>query len=124
MRKELKSVSLLLLLILFSSPAFAVSTRYWVATANATWSNMANWSGAPSGPPGASVPVAGDLVYFDGGSNKTCTLDNNISIGRIETTSYTGQIIQSTKTLTVTGNAVFAGGTFTGSTSAAITISG
>ncbi|MFO7669158.1 MAG: hypothetical protein R6W31_05835 [Bacteroidales bacterium] len=46
------------------------ANRYSVATGN--WNETATWSATPGGPPGASVPLAGDVVYI--GSNHSITV--------------------------------------------------
>ncbi len=45
--------------------------RYSVATGN--WNNVATWSATSGGAPGASVPVAGDNVFIEGGFTVTTT---------------------------------------------------
>lgn len=69
-----------------------MASRYWVG-GTGTWStgNTANWSATSGGASGASVPVAGDDVYFDGNSGVgTITLNYSPTIQSFDHTGYAG----------------------------------
>ena len=53
------------------------------AVENGNWSNVATWDG------GASLPTQGDIVHADG---KAVTIDQNIVVGSIRTTTRSGGI--------------------------------
>ena len=67
---------LLFLVITFNTNA---ATRW--AVANGNWSAVGTWDG------GVAVPTAGDVVYADG---KTVTINQNITVGSINTTQRVG----------------------------------
>ena len=62
-----------------------MADRYWVG-GNGTWNstNTANWSSTSGGSGGASVPTAGDNVYFDDSSYAAdllvVTVSGNVAI--------------------------------------------
>jgi len=104
------------------------ATRYSVNTGN--WGSTSTWSATSGGSGGASVPVAGDIVYIEG--NKTVTVAANaacssvsiatgstLSVGGVNltvsgTTTVSGTLIctssMGTKTM---GNVIMSGGTWT-----------
>ncbi len=51
----------------------ASSSRYSVATGS--WNSTTTWSATSKGTPGASVPIAGDLVFIEYGNSVTITAD-------------------------------------------------
>ena len=63
------------LAVFFMHTAFTLSAadRYSVTSGN--WNATSTWSASSGGPPGASVPVAGDDVYIE--SNHTITVTAN-----------------------------------------------
>ena len=75
---------------LFSINIYSAN-RYWVANAASNWNNTANWSTVNGGLGGASVPVAGDFVYFNNNGLGNCTLDVNAGFDGINiNVAYTG----------------------------------
>lgn len=73
--------------------------RYSVATGN--WNSTGTWSATPTGASGASVPVAGDVVYIQG--NKTVTITANATCTTLNIAS--GSILSvGAFSLTVSGN--------------------
>lgn len=97
-----------------------MASRYWVGGGSSTsWSatGNTNWSATSGGAGNASVPVAGDNIFFDASSGVgTSVADINASFGSIDCTGYAG-------TLNITVTAV----TFTGATvtlSAGMTLGG
>jgi len=66
--------------------------RYWVANAAGNWNNTANWSTSSGGVGGASVPVAGNFVFFNANGLGNCTLDVAANFDGINTSNYTGVI--------------------------------
>jgi hypothetical protein len=116
----------LFLLIIFSNSLLAAN-RFWVGILPGNWNNTLNWSATSGGLGGVSVPVAGDIVFFDGGlglSVGNCTINVPVSITSLTVSSgYTGTIIQGGNTIAISTTASFGGGAFTGG-SANITITG
>jgi fibronectin-binding autotransporter adhesin len=105
-------LSILCISLTFQSHA---ANRFWVASAGSNWNNTANWSNVSGGAGGFSVPVAGDLVSFDGAGLGNCTIDIAVSVQTLTVNAtYTGTISQGANTISTTGAATFAGGTFTG----------
>ncbi len=99
-----------------------MQARFWVAAGASNWNNIANWSAATGGVGGASVPLVGDDVNFDGGGLGSCTIDIPVSIRSITVAAlYTGTITQGANSITTVNAASFSGGIFTGG-SANITI--
>lgn len=117
------SIAVILLLVTISN-CFSAD-RYWIAGTTANWNNTANWSTTSGGAGGASVPGSGDVAKFDGNGTGNCTIDAAVNVAGIDVQAgYTGIISQGANTITIgTSNAVFAGGTFTGGSSA-ITLNG
>jgi hypothetical protein len=72
------------------------------------WSDGGNWSLG-------MMPEANDTVTIDGTSSKPITIDVDVNVKSINVTgAYTGDITNSNKNITTTGNATFAGtGTLT-----------
>ncbi|HTQ26629.1 MAG TPA: hypothetical protein VMI35_00805, partial [Puia sp.] len=100
------------------------ANRFWIAAGPSNWNNTANWSNATGGAGGFSVPIAGDIVTFDGNGLGNCTIDVAVAVGRITVAAaYSGTISQGANTISVTGTTSFGGGTFTGG-SANITFAG
>jgi Secretion system C-terminal sorting domain len=113
--------------VLFSNSSFAAN-RFWVSILPGNWNVPANWSATTGGPGGATVPVAADIVVFDGGtlgiSSGNCTINVPVAVTSLTVTSgYTGTISQGAFSIAVSGVASFGGGTFTGG-SANITVTG
>ncbi|MFZ4521892.1 MAG: hypothetical protein ACOYNC_09310, partial [Bacteroidales bacterium] len=92
--------SFMLIFLVGSSQANA-ATRYLVATGN--WNSNSSWSATSGGTSGASFPVAGDIVYLEGGFTITVTSNAACASVAFSGTSTT-LTINSTFTLTVSGS--------------------
>lgn len=71
-----------------------MAARFWTG-GTGIWdaSNTGNWSTSSGGAPGASVPVSGDTVTFDGNSSGgVCTVNTNFTITSLTMGAYTGTI--------------------------------
>ena len=116
-----------LFVLIFFSNSLLAANRFWVGILPSNWNNPANWSASSGGVGGASVPVATDIVVFDGGlglSVGNCTINVPVSITSLTVSSgYTGAIIQGANTIAISTTVSFGGGTFTGG-SAYITVTG
>ncbi|PWH86120.1 T9SS type A sorting domain-containing protein [Brumimicrobium oceani] len=66
--------------------------RYWVSAGAGSWSLTSNWSSTDGGPGGASVPAAGDFVYFTDNGLGNCILNGNVAFDGLNTENYTGTI--------------------------------
>lgn len=66
---------LIALALLTTSVVTRAANRYAVATGN--WSLTSTWSASSGGPAGASVPIAGDNVYIEGGRTVTINVNAN-----------------------------------------------
>lgn len=100
------------------------NARHWIASASSSWNTAANWSTAAGGPPNATVPTDLDDVYFDDVIDDDCTLDADVAMGSLTIDqNYSGVIIQTDNTVTITNGATFGGSTFVGGT-ADITVGG
>lgn len=84
-----------------------MASRHWVGETG-TWDSVstANWAATSGGASGASVPVAGDDVYFDGNSGVgTITLNYSPTIQSWDMTGYAGTFASTGSiTITCTGN--------------------
>ena len=58
-------------ILFYTGLSLSGATRYSVASGN--WSSTATWSATSGGAPGASVPVAVDIVYIENGNSITVT---------------------------------------------------
>ncbi|HEV3250436.1 MAG TPA: hypothetical protein VGZ71_05760, partial [Puia sp.] len=116
---------LLLLIICFCfSAQLMAANRFWVSALASNWNNILNWSTVTGGLGGSSVPAAGDLVIFDNGGLGNCTIDIAVAVTSFTVNAgYTKTISQNGNSITLTGDASFSGGTFTGG-SANITVGG
>jgi hypothetical protein len=115
----------LFVLIFLSNPSFAAN-RFWVGILPGNWNNTLNWSATSGGLGGAGVPVAADLVFFDGGALGigNCTINVPVAVTSLTVSAgYTGTINQGANTIAISTAASFGGGTFTGG-SANITVTG
>lgn len=86
-----------------------MASRFWVGgTGSWTTINTANWSATSGGASGASVPVAGDDVYFDGNSGTgTITLNYSPTIQHFDHTGYAGTFTSTGSVLiTCTGDCI------------------
>jgi hypothetical protein len=85
--------------------------RYSVATGN--WNSTNTWSATNNGPPGASVPNSGDVVYIIGGNDVTVDINNaicaSLNIGTTGGNTTTSLIFSSNTVLTVIGNIILGG---------------
>ncbi|HEY9005046.1 MAG TPA: T9SS type A sorting domain-containing protein [Ohtaekwangia sp.] len=89
--------------------------RYWVSPALSNWNNRANWSIAPGGQGGATVPGSSDVVIFDGANDGDCSIDAAVDIKSLDVqANYSGTIDQGAHSFIVNGDATFTGGTFQG----------
>ena len=95
-----KIFTLAAFLFLTALPLFAAD-RFSVASGN--WNSTATWSASAGGPPGASIPAAGDNVYIE--SNHTITVTANAACDNITFTS-TGSslVVNASATLAVSGS--------------------
>jgi hypothetical protein len=75
----------------------SAATRYSVATGN--WNSTSTWSATSGGPPGASVPAAGDTVTIEGGF----TVQMNVAVTQTAAGSVT---VNSGSTLSATTTGV------------------
>jgi hypothetical protein len=95
--------------ITFSAPV----TRYWVATAGASWRLTTSWSATSGGASGASVPMAHDTAVFDANSivatGKTITVDAQC----IPALDFTNLLNQPTIALQITNGQVYINGSVT-----------
>jgi len=118
----------LTILVLSATLKLTGANRYSVATGN--WSSTASWSATSGGGSGASVPVAGDIVYIEGGRTITITANaacasvsvasgSTLTVGGFNlavtgTTTVSGTIIHTSTSGTKTmGNVVISGGVWT-----------
>ena len=95
-------------IFLFNAYTSEAATRYSVNTGN--WNSTSTWSTSSGGGSGASVPVAGDIVYIEG--NKTVTVNVNascasISIAAGSMLSVAGYNLTVSSTTTVSGTMRF-----------------
>ncbi len=112
--------------ILFCLPRLVQGGNYyWIASGPSNWNASANWASLSGGSGGAGVPGVSDVANFDGNGLGTCTLDIGVNIAGINVNNtFSGTITQSTHSITIgASNAIFSGGTFTGSSNN-ITITG
>lgn len=96
-----------------------MADRYWVG-GSGTWNstNTANWSSTSGGSGGASVPTAGDNVYFDDSSYAAdllvVTVSGNVACGEFRNirtgTKVLKIVASSADSVSVWGNAVATGG--------------
>ncbi|MBK7213571.1 MAG: T9SS type A sorting domain-containing protein [Bacteroidales bacterium] len=92
---------LLAFLFIFTTFIGYSANRYSVASGN--WNSTSTWSTSSNGGAGASVPVAGDVVYIERGKNVTVTVNAACSAINYTTTTATSLTINSGITLTVSG---------------------
>ncbi|MEI6139011.1 MAG: Calx-beta domain-containing protein, partial [Mariniphaga sp.] len=130
--KPIMKIGFTLLVFIMSILAMKGANRYSVATGS--WSSTSTWSATSGGGSGASVPVAGDVVFIEG--NRTVTVSStaactNVSIAAGSTLSIGGANFTVSGTTTVSGtvlhtstsrtknmgNVVMTGGTWTSSAS-------
>ena len=80
----------------------SAATRYSVATGN--WNANSTWSAASGGAPGASFPVAGDIVFIENGNSITVTANAACaSITYPDQATNPTLTVNATFTLTVSG---------------------
>jgi hypothetical protein len=70
-RRNISVIIVLLLLIGFTASFAQAANRYSVANGN--WNSTSTWSASSGGAPGASYPVAGDVVYIERGYTVSIT---------------------------------------------------
>lgn len=89
-----------------------MASRYWVG-GTGTWnsSSTTNWAATSGGAPGASAPVAADVVFFDANSGTgTCTTSGALTCIAVSMTSTTLGLTLGAN-LTLTGFLTFSAGT-------------
>ena len=99
MKVLFKYIVFIFILSLVSFDAYS-ATRYSVSTGN--WNSTSTWSSSSGGSSGASVPVAGDIVYIERGKNVTLTADAACA-SVLFTTSTATTLDLNGFTLTLTG---------------------
>jgi autotransporter-associated beta strand protein len=115
--KTVFSKILLLIAIVLLTQNFAwAADRYTVATGN--WSSTSTWSDVSGGTPGASVPVAGDNVYVEGGYTVTLNA-NTASLNLLNIAS--GSTFVTSGTYTVTATTINVDGIYRNASSGAVT---
>lgn len=93
-------------LLIFSGVAFGAN-RYSVATGN--WNATSTWSDSPTGSPGFSVPVNGDVVCIQGGFTVTVNANTAATISSI--TIASGSQLTIAANFVVTATTVTVNGT-------------
>ncbi len=72
-KKQKKLNSIFILIVLLIGTQTFAADRYWIGNnTNKNWNTTANWSASSGGAGGASVPVAADNVFFNGGGVGQC----------------------------------------------------
>lgn len=104
-------VIILTLIMVYHIGIHGFAQRYWVASESSNWNNAANWSATSGGAGGASVPTAGEPVFFNASGNGNCILDLNVVVNGLSTNGYMGGIDLNGFDLTTTGVNLFATGT-------------
>ena len=108
---KLAYIGFLLILSNYSSAA----NRFWISAVSANWNSTANWATTSGGLGGASVPVAGDAVFFDNGGLGDCIINIPVTITSINVNvTYSGTISQGVNAITTSGASTFSGGIFSG----------
>lgn len=112
--KKLYSILLTTLFIVGLGATSTAAERYSVATGS--WTSTTTWSATSGGGSGASVPIAGDNVYIEGGF--TVTVGASAACTNFSIASGSALTVGSGYTLTVSGDWTNNGGTatLTGST--------
>lgn len=77
------------------------ASRYSVATGTGNWNSTSTWAATSGGSAGASVPVAGDVVYIEGGHNVMVDADATCGSITFLATSATSLTINQGITLNV-----------------------
>lgn len=95
--KQICKIAFLAIFSMHTAFTLYAADRYSVASGN--WNATSTWSASSGGPPGASVPVAGDDVYIE--SNHTITVTANAACASI---TFTGN----GSTLTVNSSIILA----------------
>lgn len=106
----MKKGFILSILVLFAIAGLA-QNRFWVASGPGNWNDPANWSTSNGGAGGASVPGAGNTVFFNANGQGDCILDVSPTVNGITISGYTGSIDLSGNILTSTGANTFTSGT-------------
>jgi hypothetical protein len=113
-------------LLAFMFVQLQAANRYSVATGN--WNATSTWSATSGGAPGASVPIAGDVVYIEGGRTVTVNIasacatvniasGSTLAVGGFNFTVSSATNISGTLSATnVTGTKSLGAVTFTGGT--------
>lgn len=97
----------LLLVLFFAAQSFgALNLMTWDGSASNDFNDTANWTGTISS---GSTLSAGDSCLFATGST-AATVSDNVEIGALIVSGYTGTISLQTYTLTVSGTAINLGG--------------
>ncbi|WP_276374150.1 T9SS type A sorting domain-containing protein [Chryseolinea sp. H1M3-3] len=91
------------------------TNRYWVASSNSNANLSSNWAESAGGAGNAGAPTSAEAVIFDGTSDFNCTLNSDLTAATLTVSpGFVGIISQGSNLISVGGNAVFSGGTFTG----------
>jgi hypothetical protein len=91
------------------------TNRYWVASSNSNANLSSNWAESAGGTGNAGAPTSAEAVIFDGTSDFNCTLNSDLTAASLTVSpGFVGIISQGSNLISVAGNAVFSGGTFTG----------
>ncbi len=96
-----------------------MANKYWAAGVSGNWNDTASWSDFAIGTPaGATVPGAGDDVFFNAASGTvTATLDISPDIQTLTCTGFTGTLAFGTNTISLNST----GTVFTGTTTMTVT---
>jgi hypothetical protein len=111
----MRKVGIIAILLLISISSFGAARRlYWNPAANANWNATNAWALTATGTPNITW-TSGDTATLTASCRKNCTLTGSATCAEITFTGYIGTFtMQSSRTLTVNGNADFSGSfTFT-----------
>ncbi|WP_276485904.1 hypothetical protein [Paraflavitalea pollutisoli] len=115
--------SLLTVCYLVFSSIVLQAQRYWVGATSTDWNTTTNWSTAPGGAGGASVPGSNDAVFFDRVTPNAALLNVTTTVQSL-TFSGGALTLGSAGRLTVSNNTSVTGGAITLSATAAFLANG
>lgn len=87
----MKKIYLLLITVAIAATAWSQTTRQWIGPTASSWLTPGNWATVPGGTPG--VPVTGDIVVFNDGTNKTIINVPAITLGGLIVENTTGVVL-------------------------------
>ena len=87
----MKKIYFLLIAVAITAAGWSQTTRQWIGPTNSSWLTPANWATVPGGNPG--IPVAGDIVVFNDGTNKTIINVPNITLSGLIVENTTGVVL-------------------------------